>query len=87
MPAYRLSLRRVAGNSRTGTGTGTRTTDRPYIASGLLLYGLGQLPGKRWGAQEGAGVAMAGQGAFLLGFDLVVWFSANRRADSLRVLR
>lgn len=58
-----------------------------YIASGALLFGLGQAYGKRWGAQEGAGLAMVGQGAFLLGFDLFSWFAVNRRAEALRVLR
>jgi hypothetical protein len=58
-----------------------------YIASGALLFGLGQAYGKRWGPQEGAGLAMVGQGAFLLGFDLFCWFAANRRAEAVRVLR
>lgn len=57
-----------------------------YIASGLLLFGLGQLQGKRWGAAEGAGIAMVGQGAFLLGFDLFAWRAVNRRAEALRRL-
>jgi hypothetical protein len=58
-----------------------------YIASGMLLFGLGQAYGKRWGAAEGAGIAMAGQGAFLLGFDAFSWFHVNRRAEALRTLR
>jgi hypothetical protein len=58
-----------------------------YIASGALLFGIGQAYGKRWGAPEGAGLAMVGQGAFLLGFDLFSWFAVNRRAEALRVLR
>jgi hypothetical protein len=58
-----------------------------YIASGALLFGLGQAYGKRWGPQEGAGLAMVGQGAFLLGFDLFCWFAVNRRAEGLRTLR
>jgi hypothetical protein len=57
-----------------------------YLASGALLFGIGQAYGKRWGYQEGAGLAMVGQGAFLLGFDLFAWFAANRRAESLREL-
>lgn len=57
-----------------------------YIAAGALLFGIGQAYGERWGYPEGAGLAMVGQGAFLLGFDLFAWFAANRRAEALRAL-
>ena len=60
-----------------------------YIAAGLLLFALGRARGSsdEGGWEEGAGLAMVGQGAFLLGFDLAAWRHANRRAEAIRAIR
>lgn len=60
-----------------------------YVAAGLLLFALGRARGSsdRGGWEEGAGLAMVGQGAFLLGFDLAAWIHANRRAEAVRAVR
>jgi hypothetical protein len=60
-----------------------------YVATGLLLFALGRARGSsdRGGWEEGAGLAMVGQGAFLLGFDLAAWIHANRRAEAIRAVR
>ncbi len=79
--------RALIGQLKSGQGFALNAgLDVFYIASGALLFGIGQAYGKRWGYQEGAGLAMIGQGAFLLGFDLFAWFAANRRAEALRAL-
>lgn len=57
-----------------------------YMAAGILLYALGRVRSEPSGWEEGAGLAMVGQGAFLLGFDLVAWIRSNRRAETLRAL-
>jgi hypothetical protein len=79
--------RAMIGQLKSGQGFALNAgLDVFYIASGALLFGIGQAYGKRWGYQEGAGLAMIGQGAFLLGFDLFAWFAVNRRAEALRAL-
>jgi hypothetical protein len=58
-----------------------------YVAAGLLLFALGRARSDARGWEEGAGLAMVGQGAFLLGFDLVAWIRSNRRAEAIRAVR
>ncbi|MCA9614708.1 MAG: hypothetical protein KC586_18255, partial [Myxococcales bacterium] len=58
-----------------------------YMAAGLLLFALGRARSDARGWEEGAGLAMAGQGAFLFAFDLAAWRHANARAEALRAVR
>lgn len=59
-----------------------------YVAAGVLLYFLAdQLEGEQ-DAQflRGYSVAMASQGAFLLGFDLVEWVASSARASRIAAI-
>ncbi|MCB9599150.1 MAG: hypothetical protein H6721_04695 [Sandaracinus sp.] len=58
-----------------------------YMAAGLLLFALGRARSDARGWEEGAGLAMVGQGAFLFAFDLAAWRHANARAEALRAVR
>ncbi|MET0385202.1 MAG: hypothetical protein ABW321_04545 [Polyangiales bacterium] len=57
-----------------------------YIAAGVLLCVIAAVQDEpdRW--ELGVGSAMVGQGVFLLGFDVVSWLAANRRASNARAL-
>lgn len=60
-----------------------------YVAAGVLLFFLAdQLEGEQ-NAQflRGYSVAMASQGAFLFGFDLVEWIASSARADRIAAIR
>jgi hypothetical protein len=57
-----------------------------YIAAGALLYVIGRVRSRERGWEEGAGVAFAGEGLFLLGFDLFNWMESTRRAAGYRAL-
>ena len=57
-----------------------------YIGAGALLVALGHARGGELGWEQGAGLAMMGQGGFLLGFDVAGWVLANRRANAVRAL-
>jgi hypothetical protein len=76
-------LRRVLSEQlRTGqTFAWNFGLDVAYITAGVLIFILGleiDEPGI-----AGGGIAGAGQGLFLLGFDLIEWIAANGRADDL----
>ena len=60
--------------------------DVAYITAGALLFIIGRVDGSRSRWPEAAGITLAGQGAFLLGFDLWQWHGANRRAAAARAL-
>ena len=55
-----------------------------YMAVGGLLYALGRATDEP--ALNGAGLAAAAQGAWLLGFDLAGWRRANAHAERVRAL-
>lgn len=55
-----------------------------YIAAGVLGYLLARAENED--ALAAAGLVSAGQGVFLLGFDLVEWLTANANAEALRAL-
>lgn len=55
-----------------------------YMAVGGLLYALGRATDEP--ALNGAGLATAVQGAWLLGFDLAGWRQANANAERVRAL-
>lgn len=55
-----------------------------YIAGGILAYLLARAEDED--ALAAAGLVSAGQGVFLLGFDLWEWLAANARAERLRAL-
>ncbi|MEM9195064.1 MAG: hypothetical protein AAGF12_38185, partial [Myxococcota bacterium] len=59
--------------------------DVAYIASGLLLFFLGQSEDND--TMRSFGAVIVGEGAFLLGFDIFAWLGANRRAGELTNLR
>ena len=54
-----------------------------YMAAGLLLFALGRARSDARGWEEGAGLAMAGQGAFLFAFDLAAGVGAFLLFDSM----
>jgi hypothetical protein len=58
--------------------------DVAYITAGALLFIIGRLDGSPKPWPEAAGITLAVQGAFLLGFDLSQWLGANGRAAALR---
>ena len=55
-----------------------------YIAAGVLGFLLARA--EEEDALAAAGLVSAGQGVFLLGFDLVEWLTANANAEALRGL-
>jgi hypothetical protein len=55
--------------------------DVGYIVAGALVFALGLELDED--AVAGAGIAGAGQGLFLLGFDLAEWILSNARAEEL----
>jgi hypothetical protein len=57
-----------------------------YIAAGALLYVIGRVRSSGRGWEEGTGIAFAGEGLFLLGFDLFNWMESRTRARDLRTL-
>ncbi|MBX3249471.1 MAG: hypothetical protein KF901_20005 [Myxococcales bacterium] len=78
----------LVGQLRSGQGFALNAgLDVFYMAAGALLFVLGRARNERAGWEEGAGLAMIGQGAFLFVFDLVAWARSNRRAEALRALR
>ena len=55
-----------------------------YIGAGVLAFLLARAEDED--ALAAAGLVSAGQGVFLLGFDLVEWLTANANAEALRAL-
>lgn len=55
-----------------------------YIATGILLYVLGRVQSPRVAWEQGAGLALIGQGVPLLAFDIYNWVAANDRAEAFR---
>jgi hypothetical protein len=76
-------LRRVLSEQlRTGqTFAWNFGLDVAYITAGVLVFILGLEIDEP--AIAGGAIAGAGQGVFLLGFDLLEWIAANGRADDL----
>ena len=60
--------------------------DVAYITAGVLLYVVGRARTPETGWEEGCGLTIAGEGLFLLGFDLLEWWSTGRRAERFRAL-
>jgi hypothetical protein len=60
--------------------------DVAYISAGVLLYVIGRVRSRATGWEEASGLTIAGEGLFLLGFDLIEWFSTGRRAAAFRAL-
>src|SRR5262245_47611435 len=60
--------------------------DVAYISAGVLLYIIGRVRSPATGWEEASGLTIAGEGLFLLGFDLIEWLNTSRRAAAFRAL-
>jgi hypothetical protein len=59
-----------------------------YVAAGILLFFLADQLDSEQDAQflRGYSAAMTGQGAFLLGFDLIAWIASSARASRIAAI-
>ncbi len=57
-----------------------------YLATGILLFIIGDQMAPDLQALQGYGIAMAAQGTGLLAYDLTTWIAATQRGDQARTL-